>query len=137
MIRIKMILTLLIGFFFMKLQFHEEITLHEYHFFRIRLIVYNAITTYYLHISNIIITTYVKHTLDTPCYDCFEWGVKKIRSYHSISSIFLCKAGQFHKVLAENKSSNIISFNSFILKKLFIINNPGAVPPFLKMNLWH
>ena len=78
MIRIKMILnmSLLIGFF-MKLQFHEKITLHEYHFFRIRLIVYNAITTYYLHISNIIITTYVIHTLDTPCYDCFEWGVKK------------------------------------------------------------
>ena len=131
-----LIMSLLIGFF-MKLQFHEKITLHEYHFFRIRLIVYNAITTYYLHISNIIITTYVKHTLDTPCYDCFEWGVKKIRSYHSISVIFLCKGGIFHKVLVENKSSNIISFNSFILKKLFIVKNPGAVPPFSKMNLWH
>ena len=129
-------MSLLIGFF-MKLQFHEKITPYEYHFFRIRLIVYNAITTYYLHISNIIITTYVKHTLDTPCYDCFEWGVKKIRSYHSISSICLCRGGQFHKVLVENKSSNIISFNSFISKKLFIVKNPGAVPPFSKMNLWH
>ena len=132
MIRIKNDTHFINRFLFMKLQFHEKITLHEYHFFRIRLIVYNAITTYYLHISNIIITTYVIHTLDTPCYDCFEWGVKKIRSYHSISSICLCRGGQFHKVLVENKSSNIISFNSFISKKLFIVKILKQFPLFQK-----
>jgi len=48
----------------MKLQFHEKITtLHEYHFFCIRLIVYNAIILHIIYIFPILL---LLHTLYIP-----------------------------------------------------------------------